>query len=1442
MRRLTAIGLAFVSLALAGVPAASAAGPEGRYIVVLADEAATRGVLRAEDFRIGRVAPARVRAQVEALRGRRGVRPERVFTAAIPGFAARLTPAQVLALRSDPSVAEVVADEPVSLDDDHGTDRAAAIVTTTLDDGPVVPTGIRRVRADDSPIARIDGVDERVKGRVAVLDTGIAGHRDLVIGGGVNCTESGGRAAWSDRNGHGTHVAGTIGAIDNGRGVVGVAPGVELWSVRVLDANARGYMSWIICGLDFVARKRRADGGRFFDAASMSISGPLDSRGPCDSTRSPYQAATCRVVASGVPVVVAAGNKSRDARSYRPGAYENVITVSALADFDGRPGGEGRQADICPFYSSDVDDTFADFSNFGPDVDLIAPGKCILSTYLNGRYGWMSGTSMATPHVTGAVLLYRAQYPDAGPLQVKQALQAAGSFEWRTGTDPDGQPDVLLRVIGTGPPPTFALSIGDPVGWLGRDKRLAVPVDAGRQDGHREPITLSASGLPPGVSVERSVIRDRTGTLRLRSSERVESGEALVKVRGTDGELRSSATFTLRIDAQAPRGAFTTPVPGSSRLTEAHAQELAWTESDAGGSGVAGRTVQHQTAAIETPGSCEGVEWHDAGAPITAPSPATASDLAAGLCHRWRLRVLDGARNAHSGISGTSLIDTEPPPAATFSLSGEHVWLESPGGPGWFGSASAGSTTLTVRSRDPHAGTRELRTSGLEPSDGWEGPGARSTDGEPAVLDLSWSKGAPATSLRARAIDRLGHEGTWRTLELRPDDGAPVSADWTTPEPGTRSFSRGSVTLRYAGGSDAGSGIDPRALIGRRRGDVVSEGSCEGVTYAGDGQPVRLASGSEVDDLSSGSCYRWVLTSYDRVGNAGGSRASGSVLVDGIRPTVSFTAPEPGATRYEDDGRVAISLSLHERGGSGLASATLQRQVAPVTEPGSCEGAAWAADGTSRSLGEGTTSFDETGLLSGRCYRWTVRAEDRAGNERVVRSAPAIVDTQAPPQAEVAVADGAAWAEGPAGPVWFRAGVSGSFVLRSGSRQDADSGIAGTRFSGVDPSSGWSEAASSAAFVEGRPADRELAHGASAGDASIRLVTRDRAGNEGEPLAVELRADDRPPVIELSSPIGGTTRLPVDEVTISWQDRDPGSGVASRRLQQQRARVSGGRDCDGLDWTDQGPAFPAESGVIIDDLKPGWCYRWRLAVRDRVGNSARVTTGPVRLATDVALDVDDVRGRLVAGQLGRRGTVPARLGWAVEAIVASATGVRHDVVATRDGGATWARVARDIRATRLAVRLDPKDATVYAVRARDAAGHRSAWEESPALRARLVQESSTPIDWKGRWSRVKKDSASGGALRQTRSAGASARYRFEGSAIAIVSEVGPTAGRLVLRVDGAVVARPSLRRSSSSARRVLVVATFGTVGEHIIEVVADGGRVTLDAFVVLRSSPTSVQR
>jgi subtilisin family serine protease len=116
-----------------------------------------------------------------------------------------------------------------------------------------------------------------------------------------------------------------------------------------------------------------------------------------------------------------------------------------MADYDGKGGGRGKPSDSCPS-RYEPDDSFTRFSNYGDDVDLIAPGRCVLSTYMDKRYAFMSGTSMATPHVSGAAALYRAMYPSAKPAQVRHALILAGKLDWRIGTDPDQDPERAVWV------------------------------------------------------------------------------------------------------------------------------------------------------------------------------------------------------------------------------------------------------------------------------------------------------------------------------------------------------------------------------------------------------------------------------------------------------------------------------------------------------------------------------------------------------------------------------------------------------------------------------------------------------------------------------------------------------------------------------------------------------------------------------------------------------------------------------------------------------------------------------------------------------------------------------------------------------------------------------------------------------------------------------------
>ena len=268
-------------------------------------------------------------------------------------------------------------------------------------DGPVgiesqfVPTGVSRagVPKNGDHLA----IPSPVNADIAIIDSGItplADPQELNVQGGYSCL--GPSDAWQDDNGHGTHVAGIAAAADNNVGVVGVAPGARLWAVKVLDSKGGGSFSDVICGLDWVAGSAAT-----IDVANLSLSGSQRT-GSC--TDQPLHIAVCAVVNAGVTVVVAAGNQGTNADTRVPASYPEVITVSGFSDSDGKPGGLGPK----PCYAN-RDDEFLSFTNYGPSVDIAAPGGCITSYNQNGVLVAESGTSEAAPHVAGAVANYIAR-------------------------------------------------------------------------------------------------------------------------------------------------------------------------------------------------------------------------------------------------------------------------------------------------------------------------------------------------------------------------------------------------------------------------------------------------------------------------------------------------------------------------------------------------------------------------------------------------------------------------------------------------------------------------------------------------------------------------------------------------------------------------------------------------------------------------------------------------------------------------------------------------------------------------------------------------------------------------------------------------------------------------------------------------------------------------
>ncbi len=304
-----------------------------------------------------------------------------VYSHALNGFAASLPQALLGTLTSDSRVRAVELD---------GTMRASGTQSNPPN------RGLDRIDQRRLPLNRSYSYRSTGLGVAAyVIDTGIAfGHRGF--GGravsGFDAIDGGSAA---DCNGHGTHVAGTIGARGHG-----VAKRVRLIGVRVLNCQGSGTNSQVIKGIDWVVRHHLA---RRPAVANMSLGG-----GGSDAVDS----AVRRMIADGISVSVAAGNESADACDVSPARVAGALTVAA----------------------ADRQDALASFSNLGSCVDLFAPGVSITSTWLRGGTRTISGTSMASPHVAGAAAQYLQRHRSAGPSTVAAAIRSATTKNVVSGT------------------------------------------------------------------------------------------------------------------------------------------------------------------------------------------------------------------------------------------------------------------------------------------------------------------------------------------------------------------------------------------------------------------------------------------------------------------------------------------------------------------------------------------------------------------------------------------------------------------------------------------------------------------------------------------------------------------------------------------------------------------------------------------------------------------------------------------------------------------------------------------------------------------------------------------------------------------------------------------------------------------------------------------------
>ncbi len=306
--------------------------------------------------------------------------PLQVYSADIQGFAIKLSDSELASLEKNPNVRGIWPDMMFIL-----AKPAPAPVPLPAE---VTPPGITRVGGG----AVYSGTK-----RAWIIDTGIdLDHADLNVDVSKAKTFVTRTTTANDDNGHGTHCAGIVAAIDNTVGVVGVAAGAPVVPVKVLDKRGSGAYSVIIAGVDYVTAAGVAG-----DAANMSLGGGV------------YEPLDLKVVAmgaKGIFVALAAGNESDDANNHSPARANglNVYTISAC----------------------DVNDVFASFSNYGnPPIDYCAPGVSILSTYYTGGLATMSGTSMAAPHACGVLLATGGHPTTSGYVK----------------NDPDGNADPIIH-------------------------------------------------------------------------------------------------------------------------------------------------------------------------------------------------------------------------------------------------------------------------------------------------------------------------------------------------------------------------------------------------------------------------------------------------------------------------------------------------------------------------------------------------------------------------------------------------------------------------------------------------------------------------------------------------------------------------------------------------------------------------------------------------------------------------------------------------------------------------------------------------------------------------------------------------------------------------------------------------------------------------------------